>query len=136
MEENKAQRLDLSKLKALELPHQDVEVEIAGEKQLVTVHALGGRGQLALDGLPARANHEQLVQTALIYGADMDGEDVRSVNLDGAAVLVIGSEGDGMSRIVREKCDFIISLKMKGQINSLNASVAGGILMYEFAYKR
>ena len=71
-----------------------------------------------------------------IYGADMDGEDVRSVNLDGAAVLVIGSEGDGMSRIVREKCDFIISLKMKGQINSLNASVAGGILMYEFAYKR
>ena len=71
-----------------------------------------------------------------VYGADMDGEDIRSVNLDGAAVLVIGSEGDGMSRIVREKCDFIVSLKMKGQINSLNASVAGGILMYEFSYKR
>lgn len=71
-----------------------------------------------------------------VYGADMDGEDIRSVNLDGAAILVIGSEGDGMSRIVREKCDFIVSLKMKGQINSLNASVAGGILMYEFAYKR
>ena len=71
-----------------------------------------------------------------VYGADMDGEDIRSVNLDGAAVLVIGSEGDGMSRIIREKCDFIVSLKMKGQINSLNASVAGGILMYEFAYKR
>ena len=71
-----------------------------------------------------------------VYGADMDGEDIRSVNLDGAAILVIGSEGEGMSRIVREKCDFIVSLKMKGQINSLNASVAGGILMYEFAYKR
>ena len=71
-----------------------------------------------------------------VYGADMGGENIRSVNLDGAAVLVIGSEGDGMSRIVREKCDFIVSLKMKGQINSLNASVAGGILMYEFAYKR
>lgn len=71
-----------------------------------------------------------------VYGADMDGEDARSVNLDGAAVLVIGSEGNGMSRIVREKCDFIISLKMKGKINSLNASVAGGILMYEFAYNR
>ncbi len=71
-----------------------------------------------------------------VYGADMDGDDIRSVNLDGAVVLVIGSEGDGMSRIVREKCDFIVSLKMKGQINSLNASVAGGILMYEFAYKR
>ena len=71
-----------------------------------------------------------------VYGADMDGQDVRSTNLDGAAVLVIGSEGDGMSRIVREKCDFIISLKMKGQINSLNASVAGGILMYEFSNQR
>lgn len=71
-----------------------------------------------------------------IYGADMDGEDVRKVDLSGAAVLVIGSEGDGMSRIVREKCDFILSLKMKGKINSLNASVAGGILMYEFSYKR
>ena len=71
-----------------------------------------------------------------VYGADMDGEDVRKVNLDGAAVLVIGSEGDGMSRIIREKCDFIVSLKMKGQINSLNASVAGGILMYEFSNQR
>lgn len=71
-----------------------------------------------------------------IYGADMDGEDVRGVDTSGAAVLVIGSEGDGISRIVREKCDFIISLKMKGKINSLNASVAGGVLMYEFAYKR
>ena len=66
----------------------------------------------------------------------MDGQDVKSANLDGAAVLVIGSEGDGMSRIVREKCDFIVSLKMKGQINSLNASVAGGILMYEISYGR
>lgn len=71
-----------------------------------------------------------------IYGADMDGEDVRGVDTSGAAVLVIGSEGDGISRIVREKCDFIISLKMKGKINSLNASVAGGVLMYEFSYKR
>lgn len=71
-----------------------------------------------------------------VYGADMDGEDVRKVNLSGAAVLVIGSEGDGMSRLVREKCDFIVSLKMKGQINSLNASVAGGILMYEFLNQR
>lgn len=71
-----------------------------------------------------------------IYGADMDGEDVRGVDTSGAAVLVIGSEGDGISRTVREKCDFIISLKMKGKINSLNASVAGGVLMYEFAYKR
>lgn len=71
-----------------------------------------------------------------IYGADMNGEDARQIDTSGAAVLVIGSEGNGISRIVREKCDFIISLKMKGKINSLNASVAGGVLMYEFAYKR
>ena len=71
-----------------------------------------------------------------VYGADMGGDDIKTLDTDGAVVLVIGSEGDGMSRIVREKCDFIVSLKMKGQINSLNASVAGGILMYEFAYKR
>ncbi len=71
-----------------------------------------------------------------VYGADMGGQDIRKTNLDGATVLVIGSEGDGMSRIVREKCDFIVSLPMKGQINSLNASVAGGILMYEFSYAR
>lgn len=71
-----------------------------------------------------------------VYGADMDGDDVKTLDTDGAVVLVIGSEGNGMSRIVREKCDFIVSLKMKGKINSLNASVAGGILMYEFAYKR
>ena len=56
-----------------------------------------------------------------VYGADMGGEDIRSVNLDGAAVLVIGSEGDGMSRIVREKCDFIAQIPMHGEINSLNA---------------
>lgn len=80
---------------------------------------------------------EELKKQGLwIYGADMDGEDVRAVDTSGAAVLVIGSEGNGISRIVREKCDFIISLKMKGKINSLNASVAGGVLMYEFAYKR
>ena len=69
-------------------------------------------------------------------GVKAEAAKVYAEQVAGAAVLVIGSEGDGMSRIVREKCDFIVSLKMKGQINSLNASVAGGILMYEFAYKR
>ena len=82
----------------------------------------------ALDGLKK--------QGLWIYGEDMDGEDAKSADLSSAAVLVIGSEGSGISRIVREKCDYIISIKMKGKINSLNASVAGGILMYEFAYKR
>jgi 23S rRNA (guanosine2251-2'-O)-methyltransferase len=50
--------------------------------------------------------------------------------------LVVGSEGKGISRLVKEKCDFIVSLPMKGKINSLNASVAAGILMYEIAKHR
>ena len=53
-----------------------------------------------------------------IYGADMDGSDYRSVDYSGGVALVIGSEGRGMSRLVREKCDFIVSLPMKGKINS------------------
>jgi 23S rRNA (guanosine2251-2'-O)-methyltransferase len=66
-----------------------------------------------------------------VYGADMDGERWDKVKYDGAVALVIGSEGRGISRLVREKCDFIVSLPMRGRINSLNASVAAGILMYE-----
>ena len=66
-----------------------------------------------------------------VYGADMDGERWDKVKYDGAVALVIGSEGRGLSRLVREKCDFIVSLPMRGRINSLNASVAAGILMYE-----
>ena len=54
----------------------------------------------------------------------------------GLFALVVGSEGKGISRLVREKCDFIVSLPMKGKINSLNASVAAGILMYEIAKHR
>jgi 23S rRNA (guanosine2251-2'-O)-methyltransferase len=52
-------------------------------------------------------------------------------NLTGAIAVVIGSEGKGMSRLVRETCDFLIKLPMRGQIESLNASVAGGLILYE-----
>lgn len=71
-----------------------------------------------------------------IYGADMDGETYCSANLKGAAALVIGSEGRGLSRLVREKCDVVLSLPMRGRITSLNASVAAGVLMYEFTRQR
>ena len=71
-----------------------------------------------------------------VYGADMDGVDYRECDFSGAAALVIGSEGKGISRLVREKCDQIVSLPLKGKINSLNASVAAGILMYKIAEKR
>lgn len=71
-----------------------------------------------------------------IYGADMDGAPYCETDYSGPAALVIGSEGHGLGRLVKEKCDFIVSLPMKGQINSLNASVAAGILMYEVARQR
>ncbi len=66
-----------------------------------------------------------------VYGADMDGTPWDRQDYSGAVALVIGSEGRGISRLVKEKCDFIVSLPMKGKINSLNASVAAGVLMYE-----
>lgn len=71
-----------------------------------------------------------------VYGTDIAGEDYDSVKLDGAMALVIGSEGGGMSRLVREKCDFLLKLPMAGKINSLNASVAAGIFMYEAVRQR
>ena len=71
-----------------------------------------------------------------IYGADMEGSNWCGTDLAGPVGLVVGSEGFGISRLVREKCDFLLSLPMKGKINSLNASVAAGILMYEAARQR
>ncbi|MCH5297924.1 MAG: 23S rRNA (guanosine(2251)-2'-O)-methyltransferase RlmB [Ruminococcus sp.] len=65
-----------------------------------------------------------------VYGADMNGTDYAKCDFSGACAIVIGNEGKGISRLVREKCDVIVSLPMKGKINSLNASVAAGILMY------
>ena len=71
-----------------------------------------------------------------VYCADMDGETFYTANLKGAVALVIGSEGKGVGRLVKEKCDVVLSMPMKGKINSLNASVAAGILMYEISKQR
>ncbi len=68
--------------------------------------------------------------------ADMSGEVMYNCNLTGAIGLVIGNEGSGVSRLVKEKCDYIISIPMKGDIESLNASVATGILAYEIVRQR
>ena len=71
-----------------------------------------------------------------LYSADMDGKPWCETDFSGAVGLIIGAEGKGVSRLLREKSDFIVSLPMKGKINSLNASVAAGILMYEIARQR
>lgn len=68
--------------------------------------------------------------------ADMGGESMYRLNLTGPIGLVIGSEGDGVSRLVKESCDMVASIPMKGEIESLNASVAGGILAYEIVRQR
>ncbi len=68
--------------------------------------------------------------------ADMGGETMYRLNLKGPIGLVIGNEGSGVSRLVREKCDMIASIPMKGDIDSLNASVAAGVLAYEIVRQR
>ena len=66
-----------------------------------------------------------------IAGADMSGTAMTSARMEGALALVIGSEGDGIGRLVKEKCDFLVSIPMFGQIDSLNAAVAAAVLMFE-----
>ena len=68
--------------------------------------------------------------------ADMNGETMYRLNLTGPIGLVIGNEGEGVSRLVREKCDYIASIPMHGDIDSLNASVAAGVLAYEIVRQR
>ncbi len=68
--------------------------------------------------------------------ADMDGELMYRTNLTGSIGLVIGNEGSGVSRLVKESCDYVVSIPMKGDIDSLNASVAAGVLAYEVVRQR
>ncbi|MCH5201000.1 MAG: 23S rRNA (guanosine(2251)-2'-O)-methyltransferase RlmB [Oscillospiraceae bacterium] len=72
-----------------------------------------------------------------VYGAEADGTPFHQAKLTGGVCLVIGSEGQGLSRLVRETCDEVLSIDMYGHVNSLNASVSAGVLMYEVVkYRR
>ena len=75
-------------------------------------------------------------QGVWVFGADMDGEDYAQVDFDMPCAIVIGNEGKGIGNLVAKKCDRIVSLPMCGKINSLNASVAAGVLMYAALNKR
>lgn len=66
-----------------------------------------------------------------IFGTDMQGEDYSKLDYRGKTIIICGNEGSGMSRLVKENCDFIASIPMKGNVNSLNASVATGIIIFE-----
>lgn len=71
-----------------------------------------------------------------VYGADMNGEDIFSTDFESDTAIVIGNEGKGISRLVKEKCDFLVKIPMFGKINSLNASVAAGVSMYSVVSSR
>ena len=66
-----------------------------------------------------------------IIGTDMNGTDYKKIDYQGKIAIIIGNEGNGMSRLVKESCDFIASIPMYGKVNSLNASVAAGIVLFE-----
>ena len=84
----------------------------------------------------ARTIDDLKKQGIWIACADMDGVPMYDVNLTGPIGLVIGNEGEGVSRLIKEKCDYVCSIPMKGDIDSLNASVAAGVLMYEVVRQR
>ena len=80
---------------------------------------------------------EELKDRGLWFAcADMDGEVMYRANLKGPIGLVIGNEGSGVSRLVKDKCDYVISIPMKGDIDSLNASVAAGVIAFEIVRQR
>lgn len=80
---------------------------------------------------------EELKQRGLWFVcADMDGDLMYDLNLTGPIGLVVGSEGEGVGRLVKENCDFVAGVPMRGQISSLNASVAAGVLAYEIVRQR
>lgn len=106
-------------------------------------YAVGKASAGAVEYLPvarvsnlAAAMDELKKRGVWIYAADMDGERWCDVDYSGAVALVVGSEGDGVGRLVKEKSDFIVSLPIRGNVNSLNASVACGILCYEVVRSR
>ena len=94
-----------------------------------------GEGDLAAEFL--RLKEKLQKEGYWVVGTDMhDAVDYRQVDYNMPTVLVVGSEGFGMGRLIKEKCDFLLSLPMAGKITSLNASVAAGIFMYEVVRQR
>ena len=80
---------------------------------------------------------EELKEKGLWFAcADMDGREMYDCDLAGPLGLVIGNEGEGVSRLISSCCDFSVSIPMNGEIDSLNASVAAGVLMYEIVRQR
>ena len=111
----------------------------AGLTAIVDKASAGAAEHMAIARVPnIPAAIKELKDRGLwVYGTAADGQsDLWHTDFTGNVALVIGSEGDGMGRLVRESCEFIVSLPMKGQVSSLNASAAAAIVMYEVLRQR
>jgi len=111
----------------------------AGLTAIVDKASAGAAEHMAIARVPniPAAIKELKDRGVWVYGTAADGtSDLWHTDFSGSIALVIGSEGDGMGRLVKEACDFVVSLPMKGQVSSLNASVAAGITMYEILRQR
>ena len=111
----------------------------AGLTAIVDKSSAGAAEHMAIARVPniPSAIKELKDRGLWVYGTAADGQsDLWHTDFTGSVALVIGSEGDGMGRLVRESCDFIVSLPMKGQVSSLNASAAAAIVMYEVLRQR
>lgn len=111
----------------------------AGLTAIVDKASAGAAEHMAIARVPniPSAIKELKERGLWIYGTAADGQSgLWNTDFTGSMALVIGSEGDGMGRLVRESCDFIVSLPMKGQVSSLNASAAAAIVMYEVLRQR
>ena len=110
----------------------------AGITETVVKASAGASGHMLCARVPniARAIEKLKGAGLWIGGSDMGGELYYNANLTGPTGLVIGGEGTGIGRLIKEKCDFTLSITMKGKINSLNASNAAAILMYEVRRQR
>ena len=110
-------------------------VEITSTVMKVSAGALNNIKIVEVSSLPQTI--EKLKKYGFwFYGTDMDGSNYTDVVYDPKTCLIIGAEGNGISKLVSEKCDYIISIPMTGKINSLNASVAAGICIYEVVRQR
>ena len=107
----------------------------SGLTAVVEKSSAGALEHLAIAKVPnlAAAIDELKEKGVWVYGAEADGASYYDTKFDSATAIVVGSEGQGLSRLIREKCDFMISIPMYGKVNSLNVSCAAAVVLYEAA---
>jgi 23S rRNA (guanosine2251-2'-O)-methyltransferase len=105
----------------------------ARQTQAVVLSSAGASLYVPLHSLPSLASGLESVKEAgfWVYGADLGGRRLDTVRFEGRVALVLGSEGSGLRRLVRERCDLLVRIPSGGRVDSLNVSVAAGILMHE-----